>query len=486
MFHRTTLFLAILPFVLLCFAPAASAATVVQPITMGPYPVGSTNFEVRSLSNNAEMEKYLIGAYSTSGEQYIADRLVHPGDCPSIDVPMPVNASLFGRHAGKTIHFVAYILYPTTDNNTRPNYSFPYTNTGDSQFPHMQRMGEAPILRDPRARYPLIVYSHGYTAHGLWDLGHMKFLASQGYIVVALQHGDGRNSFQGCLGERPVAISRILDYVLAHPVFGPAIDTARIGMTGTSLGGYTTLAVVGGGCNFSPLVPPDKRFRAAFGLVPLVGGNYGVAPFGGTYASLKEVTCPFFAVYAQNDTSVPKTTVEGALPKLGGTCTGVMFPGETHSLSNASYEEAQTYETLFFNAWLRDDSEAMKALYSDMTVAGGPSDRRTYQKIVPAATIDEDAAFGGCPAGHRLNVRIVGNKIRVVFPISTNASPRYDLMGTANLHDWQCLRTTEVTPLVQDLPAYSLPNGFRWRAVEVQGAAGDLTEPLFMQVRLSE
>ncbi len=217
-----------------------------------------------------------------------------------------------------------------------------------------------------------------------------------------------------------------------------------------------------------------------------MGGNYGVAPFGGTYSALKGVTCPFFAVYAQNDTSVPKTTVEGALPKLGGTCTGVMFPGETHSLSNASYEEAQTYETLFFNAWLRDDAEAMKALYSDMTVAGGPSDSRTYQKIVPAATIDEDAAFGGCPAGHRLNVRIVGNKIRVIFPISTNASPRSDLMSTANLRDWQCLRTTEVTPLAQDLPAYSLPNGFRWRAVEVQGAAGDLTEPLFMQVRLSE
>lgn len=485
MFYRVPLFLRVLPFLVFCFVPVVLSAVVVQPIATGPLPVGSTNFEVRSLPT-AEMEKNLIGATSTNGDVYVANLLLHPDDCPSIDVAMPNNRTLFGFHAGKNIHFVAYIIYPTTDDNQRPDYDFPYSNTGDYTFPHMQRSGEAPLLRDPIARYPLIVYSHGYTAHGLWDLGHMKYLASHGYIVVALQHGDGRNSFQGCLGERPVAISRILDYILADPVFGPAIDTSRIGMTGTSLGGYTTLAVVGGGCNNSTLVPADKRFHAAFGLVPLVGGNYGVAPFGSNYASLKGVTCPFFAVYAQNDTSVPRTTVEGALPKLGGPCTGVMFLGQTHSLSNASYAEAQTYEILFFNAWLRDDREAMEALYSDMTVSGGPTDSRTYQHIVPVTPIDEDAAFGNCPADKRLGVRITGNKMRVFFPVSINSSIHYDLMGSSDLGNWQCLRTTDVTMTARDAPSLTLPSGFHWRATEVQGNVSDLKKPLFLRVRLSK
>jgi predicted dienelactone hydrolase len=102
------------------------------------------------------------------------------------------------------------------------------------------------------------------------DLAHLKLRRSQGYIVAALQHGDGRNYFQCTLAERPLAVTRLLDYLLADPVFGPAIDRERIGISGASLGGYTTLAVAGGGYYGNPLVPADKRFRAAFGLFPLV------------------------------------------------------------------------------------------------------------------------------------------------------------------------------------------------------------------------
>jgi hypothetical protein len=469
----------------LFFGAATLRAVTVAPITSGPFPVGSTNFEVSSLSTS-EMEKRLIGSYSASADIYVSDLLLHPADCPSIDVAMPDDSSLFGRHADKQVHFVAYIIYPTTDGNTRPDYVFPYTNTGDHTFPHMQRTGEAPLLRDPRVRYPLIINSHGYNAHGLWDLGHMKLLASQGYIVVSLQHGDGRNTFQGCLGERPLAISQLLDYLLAHPVFGPAIDRERIGMTGTSLGGYTTFAVVGGGCNGSSLVPPDKRFHAAFGLVPLVSAYYSIYPFGRDYGALSGIKCPFFAVYAQNDTSVPKDTVEAALPKVQGDCTGVILPGETHSLSNASYAEAQTYEILFFNAWLRDNKAAMDTLYGDMNVEGGVDDRRTYRHAVPAAAIDEDAAFGYCPASSRLGVGITGSKIRVVFPASTGGTIRYDLMGSADLRVWQCLSTSEVAPTSDEMPNLSLPDGFQWRVFEVKGSVNDLTQPLFMRVRVSQ
>ena len=476
--------LALLAFAVL-FAGPVAGNTLVPPITSGPYPVGSTNFEVTSLPTS-EMELRLIGSYTATGGLYTSDILLHPADCPTIDVDMPTDPARFGLHSGTRVKFVAYVLYPTRDDNTRPDYVFPYTNTGDHTFPHMQRAGEAPIFRNAGVRYPLIVYTSGYNCHGLWDLGHMKLLASQGYIVLVIQHGDGRNTFGGCIGERPFVVSRFLDYLLAHPVFGPAIDRERIGISGSSMGGYTTLAVAGGGCYASPNIPPDSRIHAAFGLVPLVGGVYGTNPFGSDYASLSGVRCPFFAVYAQNDTSVPKATVEAALPNLKGTCTGVMLFGETHSLTGPAYVEAQTYEILFFDAWLRDNQDSKDLLYSAMNVAGTVSEARTFQHIVAPEEVDDDAAFGNCPPFLRL--LFCGNApgVRVAFPASVSGSYRYDLLASPDLLHWQCLRTGTVPTEPGDkIPAWTPPAGFQWRVVEPAESPLDEMPASYFRVRVS-
>jgi hypothetical protein len=458
-------------------------ATTVPPIASGPYPVGSTNFAVSSLST-ADMELRLIGSYTSSADIYISDILQTPSACISFDLDLPANASLFGRHSGKRVHYVAYVLYPTTDGNTRADYVFPYTNTGDRTFPHMQRRGDAPIFRDPGVRYPLIVYTHGQNCHGLWDLAHLKLLASHGFIVAAIQHGDGRNYFQGYFGERPLAVTGLLDRLLADPNFGPAIDTSRIGISGSSLGGCTTLAIIGGGGYGSPLVPPDGRFRAGFGIVPYPGGTYGATPFGSGYSALSGVTDPFFAVYAGSDTTVPRALIEAALPMMHGTRTGVVLNGQAHILGDVASREAFTYELYFFNAWLRDDMEAMSTLYGGMTVAGGVDDVRTYQVVVPPETIDEDACYGNCPDSLRLRVSISGSKVRAVFPASTDGSILYDLTGSPDLGVWQCMRTSGPTSAHGfELPADVLPSGFQWRVVEL--VSPTLDKPLFLRVRLS-
>jgi hypothetical protein len=121
-----------------------------------------------------------------------------------------------------------------------------------------------------------------------------------------------------------------------------------------------------------------------------------------------------------------------------------------------------------------------------MSVRGGPTERRTYLHIATTASIDEGAAYGRCPATDRLGVRVLGNKIRVIFPVSTDGSIRYDLMGSPDLGNWQCLSVTDATPVEGEVPAVTLPDGFRWRVVEVPGSAGDLTTPLFMRVRLGK
>jgi hypothetical protein len=484
MFRHAPLFFHTFPAIAFFYVAPSLCAVSVATISSGPYPVGSTNFEVSSLST-AEMEKRLIGSYTTTSELYISDILLHAADCPSFDVDMPANGSLFGRHSGKSVHFVAYVLYPTTDDNLRPDYVFPYTNTGDHTFPHMQRQGEAPIFRDSGARYPLIIYSHGYNAHGLWDLAHMKLLASQGYIVAAIQHGDGRNSTRCCVSERPLAVSALLDHLLADSNFGPAIDVERIGMSGSSFGGCTTLAVIGGGCFSSSLVPSDSRFRAGFGIVPYVGGY--VNPFGASFNALAGVKCPFFAVYAQNDKNALKAYIEAALPKIQGTCAGVILAGETHGLSDAANVEAQTYEIYFFNSWLRDDKNAMATLYGDMTVEGGVDDTRTYQHVVDYTEVDADACFGNCPRSRRLYLSVFGSKIRVVFPASTDTSIRYDVMQSADFGDWQCLRFSVGSDLsLAELPAFALPEGFGWRVVEIEKSLANLEKPLFLRIRISQ
>ena len=106
----------------------------------------------------------------------------------------------------------------------------------------------APVAPGPHA---LVVVSHG---SGGSELGHAdlaEHLARRGYIVAAPRHlGDswdqpaGRGSDVQIVG-RPWQAAATLDAVLADSRLRPAIDPKRIGMTGFSAGGYTTLVMAG-------------------------------------------------------------------------------------------------------------------------------------------------------------------------------------------------------------------------------------------------
>jgi predicted dienelactone hydrolase len=255
-------------------------------------------------------------------------------------------------------------------------------------FTHMQQPGDKPLFPDSAAKYPLIILSGGYNTHGLWHLAHLKFLAAHGYIVVDMFHGDGRGtSFQGNLALRSLELRMTLDFVLQHPGFAPAIDSARIGAVGESAGGHTVLAALGG-VDPAGRIPDgsDPRIKAAFGLVPFMGGSFGFWPFkvdawffGEDHAGLRGVQRPFFAVYGEKDTNVPPKDVEAGMREIAGPATAVMLDREKHLVSDASSNDIRTWELLFFDAWLRDDAAARQKLESGQSVRGGVNDHKTFE-----------------------------------------------------------------------------------------------------------
>lgn len=371
------------------FSGASLAAAELAPFQPGPFPVATTHLEVTRGADAQAMFAYLNGQASSSGMQYLTDILVHPTAVPTVQLDVPADAGLYGKLAGTRLPLVLLVVYPTTRDNTRPDYEFPYSATGDRTFTRMQRPGDKPIFANPAAKYPLIVMSGGYNTHGLWHLFHLKELAAHGYIVVDIFHGDGRsNLFAGNLALRALGLRATLDHILQHPDFGPVIDPDRIGATGASGGAHTVLAALGG-TDPTGRIPavPDPRVKAAFGVVPFMGGSFGIWPFkmdawyfGEDHAGLRGVRQPFLAVYGGKDSNVPPVGVEAGVRALGGPAIAVMLDDETHSLTNPAQREVRTWELLFFNRWLRDDETAREQLEQGTSVQGGVKDRVIYRQ----------------------------------------------------------------------------------------------------------
>ena len=132
--------------------------------------------------------------------------------------------------------------------------------------------------------YPLVAFSHGHGGHRRQSTFLCTHLASHGYVVASVDHtgntvaemmqllmqiqtGAAPPDLLAMLAEfiplRPADIIYMIDQVRGGRVPGLAglIDGERIGMTGHSFGGWTTLMVAG----------RDRRVGAALPLAPAGG-----------------------------------------------------------------------------------------------------------------------------------------------------------------------------------------------------------------------
>src|SRR5262245_29800874 len=131
--------------------------------------------------------------------------------------------------------------------------------------------------RDARVqggRHPLVIFSHGSCGIPEQSVFLTAALASWGFVVAAPAHPGNQitDGFPACftasfdsLRERPHDVSVVIDGMLATAtergsMFARHIAPRRIGMSGHSLGGITTLLVT----------EEDPRVRAALALAPAV------------------------------------------------------------------------------------------------------------------------------------------------------------------------------------------------------------------------
>jgi hypothetical protein len=383
-----------------------SLALPVDILPQGKYPVATSNLEVRTPEQGV-MQDYLIGSIQAQNQRfYLRDLLLKPDQALVVDVVVPDDPAFYGPQAGKTLTVVGYLAYPTVPENPRSNYVFPYTNTADNVFPHMDGATQdplpaensspnadenttpetpVPVIPNPMVaesfrQWPLIIHSHGYTAHGLWDLDLMKYYASHGYLALSIFHGDGRVEWNSRAQLRPLVVKAFLDYLLAHPVYGPLVDPDRIGISGSSFGGYTSLALLGGNFNNQEATVHDERIRCGFGIVPWLGGHQDM-PFGSDFASLEAVTAPYLAVIGANDdVATPAVILEG-LKRTAGVTLAWSLEGEGHLFSAEAFKDTRTLAILFFDTFLKDSGTTLQALMGVTEVAGGVKDTKVLQRL---------------------------------------------------------------------------------------------------------
>jgi hypothetical protein len=350
-----------------------------QAIGDGPYPVASSNIDCYD-AVLAPMHQYLVGAIRDEQPVYLNSLLKYPDFALNFQLDIPDIPDLYGSIAGSNIPVVCYLLYPTTSSNQAADYHLPYGMVMDRVFPRMDAPGQSLLPAIPGARLPLIVYSHGMLSHGVWLTSEAKFLASHGYAVLVVFHGDGRvEDHLSKYAMRPLVLKAAIDYILDHPRYGSMMDPASIGVSGSSFGGFSSVALMGGLFLKHPDSITDSRVKAGFATVPWLGAG-GNRPFGNDDPALQGVEKPFMAVIGSVDTIAEPEVARDVLGRITGASYVFEVEGEGHELSPSTNLKARTLQLLFFDSFLRRSSSMHQLMQRISRVEGASSMVKILQK----------------------------------------------------------------------------------------------------------
>lgn len=220
--------------------------------------------------------------------------------------PAQVSLTAAGvNHADRAI--TAKIWYPATlgPNAKQTNFAhiLPRPDGKGAPFTIASlAVEDAPAAPGPR--YPLVIVSHGYNGWDTFMTWLTENLATKGYVVVAIDHGDQRAvnpaqlplSFGNVLTHRAADVRAVINYFAARAAdpgdkLGATIDAENIGLVGYSMGGFGVLGAAGMEYNLeSPVfsqLPAEARDSvgrsqaSGRAVAARVKAVVALAPFGG-------------------------------------------------------------------------------------------------------------------------------------------------------------------------------------------------------------
>ena len=212
---------------------------------------------------------------------------------------------------------------------------------------------------DPSKKYPAILDMHGgpRVAFGNTMFHEMQVFANNGYFVMLCnpRGGDGRGDEFADLREKYGTIDfqdfmEFVDHVCEQY---PAIDTARIGVTGGSYGGWMTNWIIGHTDRFAAAVSQRSfsNWLSDFGCSE-IGFSFDVNENGGKtpWTAPKElwerspvayadrVKTPTMFIHSLKDYNCPLSEgmqMFAAIKYHGVPSKAVLFEGENHELSRS-------------------------------------------------------------------------------------------------------------------------------------------------------
>ncbi|HUQ29319.1 MAG TPA: hypothetical protein VM051_12050 [Usitatibacter sp.] len=420
-------------FVLAAFLAAPALAynhvETVTPVVQGRFNVACSNVaqDASRIAPGSSASDYWEGRDG----HYVTDLLT--GDAITFRVRPPFDPAVYPTTWFRNVDFTAIVCYPTTSSNRDADYMLPGTS---DVVPHMEASGAAPKLigrnefmatvgmasfptppADATMKLPLIVFSHGLTGSPISKgyVNILTLLASHGYMVGAVFHGDPRISpvrieslgdlayliaFNSNIVEmqlmRPLSLKAFNDRLLGDSRYSPGIDTERIAGFGASLGGEAMMHLLGADITTTlgfdcHSAPSDSRIKAAVTFVPYSGQSFLPAFCEGQTGAAK-ITKPVLSLAGTADTTAPIRMTEMATNRMKGTRYLVQLDDVPHQFLPEYAGDLVTWMTTFLNAYLEVswDATAMARFIRMNSVSGGPSDRVTIDVHVP-----KQPAFAG-------------------------------------------------------------------------------------------
>lgn len=230
--------------------------------------------------------------------------------------------------------------------------------------------------------FPLIIFSHGASSAPDSSSFLTEHLTSHGFVVAAVQHPIRSLADRGeAFANRPWEVHSTVDFILAETArsgsfLSGLVDSNRLGVTGHSFGGLTTIALLG---------ESNSRFRAG---MPMAPGIRSSDPADVSF-DLTQIVSPVMFMMSEQDTlalypdlragyaTIPETTERFAFVITNGTHLSFSNVCNTRCPEPGTLDHSSgkriinTYGTAFFQVHLKGQLDYDSYLNEDIAIEGG-------------------------------------------------------------------------------------------------------------------